>query len=70
MSAFIIDQDEMHAVVRVLCASGEASAFLRREDWRASLVLARMNDLERGSWEDHCAEQVLTDYDAAHHQSA
>jgi hypothetical protein len=27
-------------------------------------ALERMNDLERGSWEDHCAEQVQADFDA------
>lgn len=28
-------------------------------------ALERMGDLERGSWEDHCAEQVMADFDAA-----
>lgn len=26
-------------------------------------ALARMSDIERKSWEDHCAEQVLADFD-------
>lgn len=26
-------------------------------------TLAYMGDLESGSWEDHCAEQVLADFD-------
>lgn len=29
-------------------------------------TLERMGDLAVWSWEDHCAEQVLADFDAAH----
>jgi hypothetical protein len=43
----------------VLNARFDAEVFLPADAW------ATMNDLERGSWEDHIAERVLADFDAA-----